>query len=380
MNLVGSRRAGTSSLAATPPPTYGSEVPARRTRGRLLYPLTAICAVQVGLSLTLVWSNSAYLDEADFLWVGRLELTHWLHGTSWPSVSAYRFLSGSPTIYPPIGALANSMGGLAGARILSLCLMLGATILLCWTALPDWPDRSPHRRRPFWALSEPAMRLAFATADPLSIFLTALAAWLIVHAGYRRHRGELILAAGLALALANATAYWGLAADPVVIAFATLAWLRVMRPQQSLSCAAWLSAAWALCFALVMTASHSWPGLFSTIFVSNVAGSQGIAPTLNQAWGYTELISGLALIGAALTFKSQRANHVALLGGALSRSSCLSDCVIRRPGRLISIWPTGSGSLPSLLDTHAAHSFDGSQEPEDSSLFCAVQRLLCTPH
>ena len=134
MNLVGSRRAGTSSLAATPPLTYGSEVPARRTRGRLLYPLAAICAVQVALSLTLIWSNTAYLDEADFLWVGRLELAHWLHGTSWPSASAYRFLSGSPTIYPPIGALANSIGGLAGARILSLCFMLGATILLCWTA------------------------------------------------------------------------------------------------------------------------------------------------------------------------------------------------------------------------------------------------------
>ena len=108
--------------------------------------------MQVGLSLTLVWSNTAYLDEADFLWIGRLELAHWLHGTSWPSASAYRFLSGSPTIYPPIGALANSIGGLAGARILSLCFMLGATILLCWTAwAPDWPDRSPHRRRPLGA-------------------------------------------------------------------------------------------------------------------------------------------------------------------------------------------------------------------------------------
>ena len=89
-----------------------------------------------------------------------------------------------------------------------------------------------------------------------------------MQAGYRRHRGELILAAALALALANVTAYWGLVADPVVIAFAALAWLRVMRPQQSLSCAAWLAAAWAFCFALVMTASHSWPGLFSTMFAS----------------------------------------------------------------------------------------------------------------
>ena len=60
----------------------------------------------------------------------------------------------------------------------------------------------------------------------------------------------------------------------MVIAFAALAWLRVMRPQKSLSCAAWLAAAWALCFALVMTASHSWPGLFSTIFASSIAGNK----------------------------------------------------------------------------------------------------------
>jgi glycosyltransferase involved in cell wall biosynthesis/putative flippase GtrA len=314
MNLVGSRRAGTSSLADTPPLTYGSEVPARRTRGRLLYPLAAICAVQVGLSLTLIWSNTAYLDEADFLWVGRLELAHWLHGTSWPSASAYRFLSGSPTIYPPIGALANNIGGLAGARILSLCFMLGATILLCWTAFRLIGRTGAIIAAALWALSEPAMRLAFATADPLSIFFTALAAWLIVQAGYRRHRGELILAAGLALALANATAYWGIAADPVVIAFAALAWLRVMRPQQSLSCAAWLAAAWAFCFALVMTASHSWPGLFSTLSAPSTAGYQSASSAMSEIWAYAGLTMGLAATGTLIILRSEYRSNFVLAG------------------------------------------------------------------
>ena len=48
-------------------------------------PLMAICVVQTALSLTLVWSNTAYIDEADYLWIGHLEIMHWLHGTSWPS-------------------------------------------------------------------------------------------------------------------------------------------------------------------------------------------------------------------------------------------------------------------------------------------------------
>ena len=317
MNLIGSRRAGAGSPATTPAATYGSEVsqPARRARGRLLFPLTAICAVQVGLSLTLVWSNTAYLDEADFLWVGRLELAHWLHGSSWPSASAYRFLSGSPTIYPPVGALADSLGGLAAARILSLVFMLGATILLCLTASRLIGRTGALIAAALWAVSEPAMRLAFATADPLSIFLTALAAWLIVQAGYRRHRGELILAAALALGLANATAYWGLVADPVVIAFAALAWLHVMRPQQSLSCAAWLTAAWALCFALVMTASHSWPGLFSTLSAPGAAGYQSVPSAMNEVWGYAGLTIGLAMIGALVILKSEHKSNFVLAGG-----------------------------------------------------------------
>ena len=184
MHLLQSR-----SASATPPitasPAFGSGAaqPMRRQKGRLLYPLMAICAAQVGLSLSLVWSNTAYTDEANSLWVGRLELAHWLHGASWPSTYAYQFLPGSPTIYPPLGALADSGGGLAGARILSLAFMVGATVLLCLTASRLIGQTGALIASGLWALSEPVMRLTFATADPLSIFLTALSAWLIVQAG-----------------------------------------------------------------------------------------------------------------------------------------------------------------------------------------------------
>src|SRR5450631_4525526 len=89
-----------------------------RTQLRVLHPLTLICAVQAALSLSLIWSNTAYIDEADYLWVGRLEIAHWMHGTSWPSAYADHLFSGSPIIYPPLGALADSIGGLAAARML----------------------------------------------------------------------------------------------------------------------------------------------------------------------------------------------------------------------------------------------------------------------
>jgi Dolichyl-phosphate-mannose-protein mannosyltransferase/Glycosyl transferase family 2 len=304
--------------AVTVSPTAGSRgrQPAGRPWWRLLHPVTAICAVQAALSLTLVWSNTAYTDEANYLWVGHLEIAHWLHGTSWPSAYAYRALSGSPVIYPPLGAIANSIGGLAGARILSLVFMLIATVLLYLTASRLIGRTGALFAAALWAFSEPAMRLAFATADPLSVFLTALSAWLIVQAGYRRRRGEYVAAAAVTLALANVTAYSGMVIDPVVIAFAFLAWRTRMPTQQSLSCSAWLSGAWALSFSLLMTASHSWPGLLSTVFARNTAGYQAVSPVLSEIWGYSALIIGLALIGALVTLQSESRTYATLLAGA----------------------------------------------------------------
>ena len=101
--------------------------------------------------------------------------------------------------------------------------------------------------------------------------------------------------------------------DPLVIAFAFLAWHH-MKVRQPLSCAAWLAAAWMLAFGLMMTASHSWPGLFSTIFTQNSSGQQNVPSILNQIGGYSGLIIGLAVIGAIVSHISQGRSRAALLG------------------------------------------------------------------
>ena len=314
-NLIRSGpRAALSPIAESPAVESQAMQSATRPLRRLLHPVMAICAVQAALSLTLVWSNTAYADEAKYLWVGRLELAHWLHGTSWPSASAYRTFAGSPVLYPPLGALANNVGGLAGARILSLSLMLITTVLLYLAASRLIGRTGALFAAVLWALSEPALRLAFATFDPLSVFLTVLSAWLVVQAGYRHHRGELIAAAAFALALANVTAYSGIIVDPVVIAFALLAWLRNIKIRQSLPCTAWLTAGWAFFFCLLTTALHSWPGFLATISGTNSAAYQGISPTLSQIWGYSGLIIGLAAIGAVVSLQSNNRNLSVLLG------------------------------------------------------------------
>ena len=100
--------------------------PAGALLGR--WPLLAVLAVQAVLSLRLVRADTAFQDEAAYLWAGHLQWAHWLHGTPLPPFPAY--FSGAPVIYPPLAAVADSLGGLAAARILSLAFMLGATVLL----------------------------------------------------------------------------------------------------------------------------------------------------------------------------------------------------------------------------------------------------------
>lgn len=284
-----------------------------RSQPRRFYPVIAICAVQALLSLTLVWSNTAFGDEADYLSVGRLEWAHWLHGASWPSVYADGVLSGSPTIYPPLGALADSVGGLAGARILSLILMLAATILLYLTASRLIGHGGAVASSAIWAFSEPALRLAFATYDPLSVSFTALSVWLIVQAVYRSHGGALLAAAAAALALANAAAYSGIVIDPVVIGFAFLVWLPRMRTRMALLWATCLMVGCAIFFGLFMTASHSWRGLLFTVIARSKSDYQSSQLVVHDIWGYSGLIICLAVVGIVLAVGTEGRRHGALI-------------------------------------------------------------------
>jgi putative flippase GtrA len=186
----------------------------------LSLPLLAILAVQAGLALRLVWSNTAYSDEALYLWAGRVELASLLHGTPSPVFSSY--FSGAPVIYPVLGALANDIGGLAGARLLSLGFMLGATALLWVTTRRLYGNLAAAFAAGSWAVLGPTLHLsAFATYDAMSMFLIALAVCLATTRRTREVQTTwMMVAAAVALALANATAYSSAIFDPVVVLLA----------------------------------------------------------------------------------------------------------------------------------------------------------------
>ena len=151
---------------------------------------------------------------------GHLEWEHWLHGTAIPPFPTY--FSGAPVIYPPLGALANAVGGLVGARMLSLCFMLGTTVLLYATTSRLFNRRAGGYAAAIFAALGPVQVLsAFATYDAMAIFLIALATWLMVRA--RGVGGEwFLIASGLVLALADATKYASALWTPVVVILAVM--------------------------------------------------------------------------------------------------------------------------------------------------------------
>jgi hypothetical protein len=149
----------------------------RATPAARRWPLLVVLAAQAVLSLRLIWSNTAFQDEALYLRAGHLEWAWLLHHMPIPDFPAY--FSGAPVIYPPLGALADSIGGLAAARILSLCFMLGVTSLLWATTIRLYGQRAAVLAAALFATLAGTQFLgAFATFDAMALFMLSLAVWL----------------------------------------------------------------------------------------------------------------------------------------------------------------------------------------------------------
>jgi hypothetical protein len=262
-----------------------------------------LSAVQTAACLVLVRSNTAFTDEADYLQLGLPLIAHWLHGKSGPAGYADRVLSGAPSIYPPLGALADSVGGVVGARTLSLAFMVAATVLVYRTASRLLGRTEATIAAALWALSEPVLRLAFATYDPMSVFLVALAASLGVEAGYGRRRRVVVLCSGVALGLGVAVAYSAIAIAPVVIAFGFVTWWHRFDTRQAALWAVAMTATAAGVFTLAITACASWPGIAFSIFNRKVNDHQSSSVILGHVATSSGLIIVLALIGAAAAIR-----------------------------------------------------------------------------
>ena len=179
--------------------------------------LPVVLALQACLSARMiVATRGPSNDEALYLGYGHLVLEHWLHGSPIPLAATY--FSGSPVIYPPLGALADGAGGLYGARLLSLFFMLGATVVL-WAAASRVISRGAALgSTALFAVLAPVLHVgSLATYDAMAAFLVALAAFCALHRG-----AAWLAAAVVTLAAANMAKYSSALVDPAVVCVAAL--------------------------------------------------------------------------------------------------------------------------------------------------------------
>jgi hypothetical protein len=259
--------------------------------------LIAILTLQAVLSVRLVWSNTAFLDEAIYLYGGHVEIAHWLHGTPLPPLATY--FSGAPVIYPPLAALAGSTGGLAAARLLSLAFMLGATGLLWSTTSKLFGWRAAFFAAALFAVVGPTEALgAFVTYDAMALFLLAASAWCVVSARDRDNSTLFLVAGILLLALANATEYATTVLDPAVVGLAAITVMRRRGLKPGFVRSGHLAAGTLGLVSALLALGGPWylSGVLSTT-LSRAAGSKPASLVLDDAAKWCGLVCAIAALG-----------------------------------------------------------------------------------
>jgi len=304
--------APTRPPAATRPPGEGvPEPPALTARLQVSlltrWSLGLVLAAQCALSLRLVWSNTAFQDEALYLRAGHLEWEHWLHGAAVPPFAAY--FSGAPVLYPPLGALADSAGGLTAARLLSLVFMLATTCLLWTTSSRLYGLRAALLSAALFAtLAGTQVLGALATYDAMALFLLALSAWLAVRAADcpRGPQAALLILAGGTLALADAVKYSAALFTPVVVLLAGAAMWRRDRTWAAAATAGTILGSW---LALVIAGVRAggavyWHGI-TTSTIDRAPSNAGVALVVERSYVWTSLVLVLAALGVVLAIRSK---------------------------------------------------------------------------
>jgi Dolichyl-phosphate-mannose-protein mannosyltransferase len=314
---------GESASIAAPTPGLTISRPEPRSSPRRTWVsracLLAILAIQAALSLRL--QNTAFEDEALYLYAGHLEVAHLLHGAALQGDFATYF-SGAPVLYPVLGAMADSFGGIAAARAVSLVEMLATTAMLYGLSRRLFNERAGLCAAIVFAVAGPIIFLGhFATYDASALFLLALATWIVVRTA--AFRWPVYLLAAPVLTLAVATKYASLLFVPCVIAFAGLAAWPARGRKALMPPAALAAAVGGLLGGALLLAGHDY---MQGIDVTTLQRSQGTSSAANLLLHCVQWIGlpfGLALIGAvAYTISpyTERGEQIAAAGSRLRRA------------------------------------------------------------
>ncbi|MFG2794666.1 ArnT family glycosyltransferase [Streptomyces sp. NPDC048419] len=263
--------------------------------------LLCILLVQTVLSLRL--TNTAFEDEALYLYAGHLHLDHLINGAPYHGEFT-QYFSGSPLLYPVLAALIDSVCGLAGARALSLVFMLGATALLYSLSRLLFQERAALCTAAVFSVTQSTLTLGnLATHDAPVIFLLALASWIVVQSADSRSPLLCLIAAPV-LALSVAVKYAALVYVPVVLLIAAFVVFRHCGRRQLILCGLLLpttTGAILLCALRVVSASYL-EGLKRTT-TERERGTASVIDLLSDSALWGGLMVALALLGTILYAK-----------------------------------------------------------------------------
>ena len=238
---------------------------------------------------------------------------------------------------------------MAGARALYLVSMLGATVLLWGASARLFGRRAAFFAAALFAVLGPTLHLGtFATFDAMSLFLVALAAWCVIRAADRGPAAGWMVAAGTALAAANATAYSSILFDLLVAVVALLTGLQSAGlVRAALRAATVLAVTSALLVAGALIAGSSYLTGFESTTLARTPGSAAPLSVLASSWSWAGLLVLLAAAGVIISAVSpatrrpdtaargpdgRRRARAAGAGAAAHRSSAEQA---RGPGRLV---------------------------------------------
>ena len=278
------------------------------------WPLFALLVIQAVLSARLLRLNTAFVDEATYIYAGHQVLDHWIHGWSDPAYATY--FSGSPTLYPPLAAAVDHFGGLVAVRVLSLGFMLWGTAMLWATAQRLFGRVAAFAACAlFVSLGSTQALGSFATYDAMAFALLASAAYCAVRAADATEEAPWWPLCATLLALSNATKYTTALWDPFVIALLVI----LVYPRHGTGAAIRRAAGVAaltgalLALGLAVGGNFYVSGITSTT-LARVAGGYSRSVMAHQVWqwiGWVLVLAAIGLLVAAFLRKSRQ--HLALI-------------------------------------------------------------------
>jgi len=267
--------------------------------------LSVLLLVQALLSLRL--TNTAFGDEALYIWAGHVEIANLFHGV--PNLGGFDgYFSGAPVLYPVLAAAVDSVWGLAGVRFMSLLFMLVATSCLYSITRRIFNERAGLCAAALFAFADPVLFMGnFATYDALAVCLLALSTWIVVYTAHRHW--ATVLCAAPVVSLACGVKYASALFLPTIALLLVLLAYQHHGIRAALTRGAVFTAGVVGIIGGALAATGYWRGIQSTT-TARAHGTTGAGTILMDSATWGGLLFAVAVIGTVLYTRTARLSEV----------------------------------------------------------------------